>query len=79
MVVWARRDEREGMEHPISSARGATLEALPQLLAIEPQKLRGCIIFASALTPQSRLLELTEALPLPADHPLHEARRERSS
>ena len=61
----AARDELEGMEHLISSARGATLEALPQLLAIEPQKLRGCIIFASALTPLSRLLELTEALPSP--------------
>ena len=59
----AAQSQQGGIDHLLSSTQGETLDALGQLLALESRQLHGCVVFASALTPTEKLLEVIEALP----------------
>jgi len=55
----------EVIEHLLGSAEAEPLEALPQLLALPPQRQRGCVVFASASSPIDALLQVSRALSAP--------------
>lgn len=76
----AAESPSEVLNHLLASARGAPLDALPQLLSLPPQRQRGCVVFCSAATPIEQLLSVSRALtapplfvlsfPEPAPHPV---------